>query len=223
MKVNEMLIKNDVEAHNQTREKLKIFESNNPRAKRVLFIGNSITLHEKKPEIGWNVNWGMAASAEDKDYVHVVLKGLQDRYGDISYAIVNVGEWEKNYWDESVLKKFQAVKDFHADTIIFRFGENVCRSALESSPFIEYLRIFISYLTANAKQVIVTDCFWEYEPIDKDLKTVAKEKGYTFVKLADLGYQEENMAIGLFEHPGVAAHPGDLGMQRIAERILEKL
>ncbi len=223
MKVNEMLIKNDVEAQNQTREKLKIIESANPKAKRVLFIGNSITLHEKKPEIGWDHNWGMAASAQEKDYVHVVLKTLQDRYGDISYAIANVGEWEKNYWDESVLQKFQKVKDFRADTVIFRFGENVCREALENRPFVEYLRIFIAYLTDNAKKVIVTDCFWEYEPIDKALKTVAEENGYTFVKLSDLGYQEENMAIGLFEHPGVAAHPSDLGMQRIAERILEKL
>ncbi len=223
MKVNEMLIKNDVDAQNQTREKLKIFENANSKAKRVLFIGNSITLHERKPEIGWNNNWGMAASAEEKDYVHVVLKNLQERYGDISYAIVNVGEWEKNYWDENVLKKFQKAKDFQADTVIIRFGENVCREALESRPFVENLRVFIEYLTDNAKKVIVTDCFWEYEHIDKALKSVALEKGYDFVKLSDLGYQEENMAIGLFEHQGVAAHPGDLGMQRIAERILEKL
>jgi hypothetical protein len=27
----------------------------------------------------------------------------------------------------------------------------------------------------------------------------------------------------LFWHEGVANHPGDLGMQRIAERVLEKL
>lgn len=223
MKVNEMLVKNNVEAQNQTREKFKLVESENKNAKRILFIGNSITLHEKKPEIGWNNSWGMAASAEDKDYAHVVVAALKQRYGDISYAIVNVSEWERNYWDESVLQKFNHAKDFQADAVVIRFGENVYRDKLEEYPFLDHLRAFIRYISPCAEKIVVTNCFWEFELVDKALKTVAEEKGYAFVELTDLGYQKENMAIGLFEHPGVAAHPGDLGMQRIAERILEKL
>ena len=34
-------------------------------AGKVLFLGNSITLHAPKPDIGWTGNWGMAVSAED--------------------------------------------------------------------------------------------------------------------------------------------------------------
>ena len=165
----------------------------------------------------------MAASAEEKDYVHILLKNLRERFGDITYAIANAGEWERNYWQEEVMDKFKSAKDFSADWLIFRMGENVCHEQLKNHPFQECLRAFVQYFAETAKKIIITDCFWEHEHICNALKSVAEEFGYDFVRLSDLGYQEENMALGLFEHHGVALHPGDLGMQRIAERILEKL
>ena len=44
---------------------------------KVVFIGNSITLHGKLPEIGWYNEWGMAASAAEKDYVHLVTAAIE--------------------------------------------------------------------------------------------------------------------------------------------------
>ena len=43
---------------------------------RVLFVGNSITLHGPRPQIGWTNNWGMAATARDRDYVHLLQKKI---------------------------------------------------------------------------------------------------------------------------------------------------
>jgi hypothetical protein len=43
------------------------------------------------------------------------------------------------------------------------------------------------------------------------------------VELGDLGERDDMKAIGLFEHRGVANHPGDLGMQTMSDRIFAVL
>lgn len=42
-------------------------------------------------------------------------------------------------------------------------------------------------------------------------------------ELGDLGEKDEMKAAAFFDHAGVANHPGDLGMEQIAERIWTKL
>ena len=46
--------------------------------------------------------------------------------------------------------------------------------------------------------------------------------GFTYADLAQFN-TNDNKAIGLFEHGGVANHPGDKGMANIAEEIFKQL
>jgi hypothetical protein len=51
------------------------------RADRILILGNSITLHGPWEAGGWKHPCGMAAGVPEKDYVHLLVAGLDARTG----------------------------------------------------------------------------------------------------------------------------------------------
>lgn len=194
--------------------------------KKVLFFGNSITRHAPKPDIGWWGDWGMAASCRDNDYVHRVVSFLDAEYGKVDYCIAQGSAWEGAYFTgEKILEEYYlSAREFCADIIIVRIGENIKRSDAERISCKPYFEIAIRFFAANPKaKVVITDNFWYSELFYNCAKEVAEENGYEFCAIGDLSKDEGNMAIGLFEHRGVAVHPNDHGMRRIAERIIEKL
>jgi hypothetical protein len=196
-------------------------------SQKILFIGNSITRHGPKPDIGWEHDWGMAASSAEKDYVHQTVTILEERGLTVDYAFANFSKWEVNYWNDSVLEECDRFLRFEPDIVVIRIGENIWSRAVRDKldEFDLYPR-FEGMVKAFAKggaRIILTDLFWPKERIDTVIHRVAAAGGYPLVHLGDLGEQDENMAKGLFEHSGVAAHPGDLGMYRIAERIANKI
>jgi hypothetical protein len=65
---------------------------------RNLFLGNSVTLHGPLPQIGWTGNWGMAASAREKDYVHVLADSLAGLWGSPpDVRIDNIADFKRQY------------------------------------------------------------------------------------------------------------------------------
>ena len=215
---------NNVSAANQLRtsQYVQICEESE-NALKILFVGNSITHHGAKPEIGWHHNWGMAASSKENDYVHRVVSGLKERYGQVNYCIAQVAAWERDYpnGEELLRTHYQAAADFEADWVVIRLGENVPLYLGETVDFKPCCENLIRFFASNPKaKVIVTDNFWEKEVLDQKLEQIAKENGYLFCQLHDLSADQRTMAIGLFEHRGVSLHPGDIGMECIAQRIL---
>ncbi|MBQ8405597.1 MAG: SGNH/GDSL hydrolase family protein [Clostridia bacterium] len=218
--------KNNVPASEQVKEEnySEVFQRGGKI--KVLFIGNSITRHEPKPEIGWEHDWGMAASAKEKDYVHVAVNFLDEKFGKIDYCVANCGKWELCYYDDEILHRWERTREFQADIVVIRIGENIynAKDKFEEYPLAPYYANMIKFFAVKPNaQVIVTDLFWANERIDGTIRKVAKENGYTLVQLNDLGDKKENMAIGKFWHNGVAMHPNDEGMQKIAERIVNAI
>lgn len=221
MKISKDLLNNDVPAEGQLeKDEWAAFYPCANADLKIAFLGNSITRHGVAEELGWYGDWGMAASRRGNDYVHRLVGLLEDDGKRISYCIVNLSEWERTR-DNSLLDRYAEVKNFNADIVIVRLGENA-RLTENLEEFESCYKEMTEYFSGGAA-VVLTDLFWEYGPFDGFVKKLAEEKGYAFVKIHDLGNDESMKAAGKFAHGGVAAHPGDKGMSEIASRIYKAL
>ena len=212
---------NNVSSANQLKASSRIFFLGNENAKKhILIVGNSITRHGPKPDIGWHSDFGMAASAIEKDYVHLLCADILAK--EDAYIMVHqLADWERAYTEEDSLSLWGADRAFKPDLLIFRLGENMpsLKTNAEKEALETALVSVIKYLSLEEKQIIFTTCFWKHGVVDEAIRSVAKRMHAPLVELGDLGDDDKFMAVGLFEHVGVAHHPGDLGMQTIAERI----
>ena len=217
--------KNDVPSTAQMRQISNVTilnaEGSGPR---ILIAGNSITLHEAKPEIGWYGSYGMAASAPERDYAHLLMAKCTARWPDAVFCIAQVAEWERQYAiGFEVLPQYAPARSFGADIIIMRCIENCHNRTLDPVALIrEYIKLIDFLQIKKTAKVILTTGFWKHNG-DSVIREIGKEQGFPVVELGDLGELDEMKAIGLFEHKGVANHPGDKGMQAIADRIWEVL
>lgn len=217
-------INNTVSAENQlkTSELVEIFRTPESVLK-VLFVGNSITRHAPAPDIGWSGDWGMAATSAENDYVHLTVKGIEKMIGhSVDYGIAQASKWEHDYeFGTEVLNRYyNDAKNFNADIVIIRLGENMkttkCQK-IDCKPYVDEMIKFFS----NGAEVIVTGGFWRNDLKDTVFRDVCNENGYIFCQISDLERVDGNLAIGQFWHEGVANHPSDKGMKAISDRLLE--
>jgi hypothetical protein len=195
--------------------------------RKILFLGNSITLHEPKPEIGWTGSWGMAASAADKDYVHLVARALARELGSSpEIRVRNIADFERDYTGYDVDGKLAGLFVFDPDLVVLAIGENV--PALENAGAEARFQAGVTGILrcALAKRhplVVVRSCFWADASKDRALRQACEEAGGVFVDAGPLGREPANAARSerSFAHDGVAGHPGDRGMQALADLIVK--
>jgi lysophospholipase L1-like esterase len=195
--------------------------------RRILFLGNSITLHGPKPDIGWTGNWGMAASSEDKDYVHLVTRAIAQHTGATpDFRAHNIADFERNYATYDVDAQLKELFAFDPDLVVLAIGENV--PALGSDDARAKFKAGVMSLLrcALAKRhprVVVRSCFWADAAKDEVLRQACEEANGIFVNAGPLGREAANAARSerAFTHDGVAGHPGDRGMQALADAIVQ--
>ncbi len=192
---------------------------------RVLIYGNSIAHHGPKPDIGWNGDWGMAASAREKDFAHLVVAGLEARRGErADFRIRNLALLERHFRTNlTEFAELAADVAYAPDYVVIAIGENV--PSIGEKDVHDYTHFLVSLakpLVESAKRpkVIMRSPFWRNAVKADCTSKAAAKAGAICVDAGSLGGKKENKAVGLFEHGGVAMHPGDLGMRRLADLIL---
>lgn len=194
-------------------------------AGRVLFLGNSITLHAPAPQIGWTGNWGMAASVEEKDYVHLLVADMAKAAGAPPQVRVrNIAAFERGYDGFDVAAELKPELDFAAEIVVVAIGENVPELDAEGAKakFAEAFARLLAALKQNGQPAIfVRGSFWPNAVKDDIMRKESAKAGAMFVDIAALGREALNAAGSerKIEHAGVAGHPGDKGMRAIAEAI----
>ncbi|WP_417378433.1 SGNH/GDSL hydrolase family protein [Gimesia sp.] len=198
-----------------------------PTFQRILFLGNSITLHGPSKKIGWDGNWGMAASRQDNDYVHLVTRSLAKSTGDTPKMLAkNIATFERQYATFDLKNKLKDAFAFQPDLVILAIGENVpsLKTAEEQAQFQASVGKLLKQLqTDNQPTIIVRSSFWANQMKDEALRKACQKAGGTYVDISSLSKDEKHYARSErdFQHAGVAAHPGDQGMQAIADAILK--
>ena len=190
---------------------------------RVLIYGNSIALHAPKADIGWTYCWGMAASAAEKDFAHLVVAGLESQLGKkADLRIRNLAVLERNFATNiATVAEIAADADWKPDYVVIAIGENAPN--IDTSNAVAYRKFLADIARPFAEggaKVVLRSPFWMNAEKAECTANAAAEVGAVYVDVGPLGFKNENKAIGLFSHGGVANHPGDLGMKRLADLII---
>ena len=216
----------DAEKYSSTQMNVTAAESSETHGDgvRIVFIGNSITLHAPAPQVSWSFNWGMAASAPEKDYVHLVTRGIEATTGKkADVRVRQLADFERHFNDFD-FSRIQDLVDFNPDYLVVALGENVVALETQEERLAyrdAFKKLLGCFMRGRSKpNTVVRGVFWRREWKDEMMSHAASDYALPFVK-ADISDDKSMRALGLFEHDGVQNHPGDKGMEEIARRILE--
>ena len=167
----------------------------------------------------------MAASAEDRDYVHLLAAAMAKAAGaPPEISVRNIAAFERGYESFDPALELKPELAFRAEIVVVAIGENVPELDTDSAKakFSEAFARLLAILKQNGTPAIfVRGCFWPNAVKDDIMRKESANAGATFVDIAAMGRDGANAAGSerKIAHVGVAGHPGDKGMRAIADAI----
>lgn len=104
--------------------------------------------------------------------------------------------------------------------LILRISENVNDRMAVDSDFLKYYDKLVRYIDSNQNALtVIVNGFWGKEVVNGMVRKYAIDNKLPFITTTDLSVDPANEAGSRFADAGVAAHPSDRGMRKIADRI----
>ena len=197
----------------------------------VLFIGNSLLL-------GMDTNgdhggaFGMAATDYTKDFCYLVEQEILEKNTSCSFDKIHCAAFEQGYYQNYM----NAYSDRWTgkDLIICQIGDNVNtaeRQTIFTAQFPNLVKSFKT-LSPNARIVLV-GVWFGVQSAHNALVSAAERYGCVYVDISDLCVSENFATVGETitykdgttgtMESGWVSHPGNNGMKKIAERIIDVL
>lgn len=190
--------------------------------RKVLIIGNSILQNQPIPSKGWFGNWGMAASAPDRDFASLLSQQLMQLNPEVEIKKLNAAAFENQFWQFD-LSTWQEIQSFQPDLLILRLGDNVSDQRAPVEGFRTYLRNLIFFFlgpTPHAARLLCTSSFYPKESVNFEIaKALDQPVSATWIPLMHLHRLPGMTAVDLFQDPEIGSHPSDLGMKAIADSL----
>ncbi|MBC3785555.1 SGNH/GDSL hydrolase family protein [Spirosoma utsteinense] len=217
--------------------------SSGKKYERVLYVGNSITLHGGSPFFivnDKNPKRGMAATSPDKDYVHLMSakhQSLNPSVENRTLASWNMGgqldEATGPYWEGQSTKngidlsRFDPVAAWKPDIIYIRLGENVTDWEINNpAQYQNRLKDLIDKLISQSPgaKVVLSTAVWDKPNYDAAIRAIGAERNYPIADFSNMwpnrlinGYYALNPSI--YGDAGTDNHPDDDGMAHMADGL----
>ena len=139
--------------------------------------------------------------------------------------VKNIADFERGYTTFDIAAELRPELEFNANIVILAIGENVKEPTTEAEreEFSAAFRRLLELLQQWGKPaVFVRSCFWPSPTKDGIMRQASRDTGASFVDISALAADTANAAGSerTIAHRGVAAHPGNTGMQAIADALL---
>ena len=186
-----------------------------------LAIGNSLTLIP---------SWGrgICSTRPDNDYFHLVVKHLESQYGTVVAYPYNMSPWERSNDRHSCLDLIDVYLSDKLNLVTIQLGENVT----DQTTYEKDLEKLIDYVRQKAPkaQIIIIGDFWDKKK-SAQRQQAAQNTHCAFVDLSEIinnknyqSYEGQECLLPdgstIQVSHAAATHPGDKGMEYIANAVI---